>query len=359
MRNHLPLMLSGIALAVPLAAGPMYTVIDLGSLGGGSAAFALNSSGLAAGRSLTPQHDVRGVQLGAGAPPADLWAGQANGINDAGTVAGTAYHNGQRQAVIWSGGAVTQLGTLGGAGSEALAVNSAGTVVGLAATPSGQGRAFRWSQGNMSDLGTLPGGVWSAAYAVNDAGAAAGTAMTSGGFFRAVMWTPEMMLLELGTLGGLNSYAHGINSSGQVVGHSTAADGWMRAFLYSGGAMRELGTLGGGNSYAYGINGAGWVVGYSWLASGSGPRAFLWSGGEMADLNTRLPAGSGWLLTEAYAINNFGQIAGAGLLGGELRAFRLDPVSLPHSGNPEPATLVLIGGGLAALGLLRRGPAGR
>ena len=46
----------------------------------------------------------------------------------------------------------------------------------------------------------------------------------------------------------------------------------------------------------------------------------------MKDLNTLIPANSGWVLTEARAINSSGQIVGNGIKDGEQRAFLLKPV---------------------------------
>ena len=45
----------------------------------------------------------------------------------------------------------------------------------------------------------------------------------------------------------------------------------------------------------------------------------------MVDLNALLPAGSGWVLSEARAINAKGQIAGNGTLHGRPHAFLLTP----------------------------------
>jgi hypothetical protein len=43
----------------------------------------------------------------------------------------------------------------------------------------------------------------------------------------------------------------------------------------------------------------------------------------MKDLNKLIPAGSGWMLQEAYGINNAGQIVGTGMHNGQEHAFLL------------------------------------
>ena len=55
------------------------------------------------------------------------------------------------------------------------------------------------------------------------------------------------------------------------------------------------------------------------------PRAFLWRNGEMTDLNTLIPAGTGWILESAAGISDGGQIVGYGTLSGKRRAFLLTP----------------------------------
>ena len=108
--------------------------------------------------------------------------------------------------------------------------------------------------------------------------------------------------------------------------------------------MTDLGTfLAGGTSYAYGVNNLGQVVG------SSGHPGFLWQDGVMADLNDLIPAGSGWDIRVARAINDSGQIAGWGDLdlgqGSRNHAFLMTPI-------PEPGTVIGLGAGL--LLLLRR-----
>jgi probable HAF family extracellular repeat protein len=131
---------------------------------------------------------------------------------------------------------------------------------------------------------------------------------------------------------GNYSAAFAINDTEQVVGRSDGANGY-HAVFWSHGTMTDLGALPGlaNRSAAEDINNLGVVVGYS---GEHDTHAFVWDSiSGMNDLNHLLDeSGSGWLLTTANAINNHGQIVGAGYLDGHLRGFVLTPV-------PEPATL--------------------
>jgi probable HAF family extracellular repeat protein len=55
--------------------------------------------------------------------------------------------------------------------------------------------------------------------------------------------------------------------------------------------------------------------------------AFIYSGGALRDLNTLIPAGSGFVLTEAIGINGTGQIVcnGSNPTNGQTHAFLLNP----------------------------------
>ncbi len=56
----------------------------------------------------------------------------------------------------------------------------------------------------------------------------------------------------------------------------------------------------------------------------------------MIDLNDLIPSNSGWMLADAKAINDSGQIVGYGFdINGEQHAFLLTPI-------PEPSTLALL-----------------
>ena len=82
---------------------------------------------------------------------------------------------------------MTDLGTLGGTFSFAVAINDLGQVVGSSTTTTGEIHAFRWQAGVMTDLGTL-GGTSSEAHAINGRGRIVGHSETAAGVTHAVLW---------------------------------------------------------------------------------------------------------------------------------------------------------------------------
>src|SRR6476659_11030881 len=90
------------------------------------------------------------------------------------------------------------LGTLHAGSARVHGVNESGQAVGASGHPHGADtHAFFWQkQGGIRDLGTLPGGDYSAAYAINDSGLVVGTSNTST-TIHAFSWTRTQGLSDL------------------------------------------------------------------------------------------------------------------------------------------------------------------
>ena len=163
------------------------TVIDLGTIGGGSwsAAYGINDSGQAAGYGMMSGGSFRGF--------------------------------------VWTPGqGYVVLGTLGGANSYAMAISNTGFIAGSSQSTSGYSHAFLSNGSSLQDLGTL-GGVASYGYALNNLGNVVGSSWTAGNagtdgflFENSVMWDINALLID--APGWQVTALYGINDSNQVVG---------------------------------------------------------------------------------------------------------------------------------------------
>jgi probable HAF family extracellular repeat protein len=263
-------------------------VLDRGSLGTQMLPLRMNESGWIAGswnccggeRGFFYDGVLRDLTNPLGGP--SYGRSGARGINDAGAVVGYSslvdpappahhaflYHNG----VATNLHLTTSLQTLFES-STAADINNSYQIVGTVGPSSGGDYPFILSGG----VATLIGAGQGWASAISNAGDVTGAVQHAAGQPRRAFLYSAGMLTDLGTLGGSQSQGLGINDAAQVVGYSETASG-LRAFLYQHGTMIDLTSrIPGGSgwtlTYAYGINSSGWIVGEG-ILNGS-TRAFL------------------------------------------------------------------------------------
>lgn len=202
---------------------------------------------------------------------------------------------GRKVVMVGKSGVEQEVDTLGGAHAYGFGANNWGQGVGASQTTSGTMHAFAVVNGETKDLGGGMGG-WSVALAINQAGIVAGSALG-----------PDMK--EKPVVGELGSGNKG--SSNKDV------------FRLNG-----LPTLGGGAGRVQAVSNGGLFAGWS-LDSQSESHAVIWDAeGKLIDLNTFIPADSGWVLREAKAIVNERDVIGEGLFHGVPTPFVLHLITL-------------------------------
>ena len=342
-----------------VAASPQFSVLDLGAfLVGDSYATGVNDLGEVTGYG---QFETGGPVHGflfsgdmmhdLGSVGDSLSFGSA--INNHGQVVGNYEPTGfiGDLPFLASIGNFTPFGTLDGIRGEATGINDAGAAVGTSYLPDGgPSRAVLYHGGNVIDLGSLGGRPTDASIgtAINNSGQITGysSTLTNTG---AAFLTVGGVMTELGSLGGVFSIGADVNEAGVVAGLSTLPNSsYYHATRFTGGNALDLGTLGGTISVASSINGGGQIIGRSRLPGRDDPVGFVWEDGVMYNLNDLIPADSGIVGIDLEGvgpngINEAGQIAAFGIIDGEYHALLLTPVAVPE---PGAATL------LAALGVI-------
>jgi len=248
--------------------------------------------------------------------PGDARGTVAQGFNSAGEVVGYLTRGGARRAFVLSGGALTEVGTLGGDDSAATVVNDAGLVAGESTVSDGSHHAFVY-RGAIRDIGSL-GGDETLPFALGPTGLVTGQSQLLAPVFtaHAFVWNPAGgAMADLGTLGGRYSRGQTIDSKGFVAGFSTLvpSDEKVHAFASDGLTMVDLGSSPGLPwSAVTGRNTAGTMVGNIYdvptpSATVFEIHAFVYARGAMLDLN-RLAHGSPAVLRTALGIDDAGRI---------------------------------------------------
>jgi probable HAF family extracellular repeat protein len=250
-----------------------YNVVDLGTLSGNSVskAYALDNAGEAAGTSSGPTAAI---------------------------------------AVMFRGGKTTSISTLGSDVSVATAMSGSAEITGyniFYSSPTSEFQAFLYSNGSMTNINSVslfPAGT--AAWGVNNSGQVVGTGYLSSSNSHAFLYSGGKMV-DLGPRGAYQASAVAINNAGQIVGSYYLASGKAGEFFYSNGKMTTLPVPAGSSAVsAFAINDNGEIAGAIYPNTGAPAHAASYSNGVWTDLG----AMSGALASTAKAMNISGQVVG-------------------------------------------------
>ena len=262
----------------------------------------------------------------------NLGFGTAYDINNLGQVVGYLSSDSGKRAYLYSDGEIQELGTFSETYNDvsstvdnnvAYAINDLGQITGYGypsfdSDPDNY-RAFVYENNQIKNLGVVPGQGSSLAIGLNNSGQIVGPSraprLSLGTSDYAFIYDDNQIShiesIPVSRVGTVN--ARDINDSGEVVGYfSDNINGspYARAFVVTGGQYQELGTLPGQRfSQAYSINNLGQVVGSSYgrrVGNTFYESAFLYSDAVMEDLGVLL----GGTESKAYDINNLGQVVG-------------------------------------------------
>ena len=335
-----------------------YTLIDLGTLEGGtvSEAIAINNLNQVVGWSNlgSVQQDNRRVDKSSfrhgfvwdDGRLCDLNAEDGinirlpRGINDAGTVVGNLFPLGSASRSFCVSADGNRIEALPGV-HRAEAINGHGCIAGSCIDATDTMRTVlicpesgRETSSALRSMRLEVGMGGGTVRALNNRNEAVGFAMqgrlADQEVKQAILWGADGLgcALFLGEAAVTPSVATGINDRGQVVGYrdtlrQTQSETRLAFLRTAPGVTVNLPALPGAKqSEALGVNDATQVVGVS------GNRAFVWSAATgVADLNALVPADTGWTLTRANAINAGGAIVGQGLFRGQRRAFLALPAT--------------------------------
>lgn len=230
--------------------GSMSNLGLLSGASGQSAANAINDAGQIAGSSSTSGGTSHAFLWQSGSmtdlgsfPNGFVDQSVGSGINSLGEVVGWSGGTDAYHSFSWKNGILTQVvvPALAGYGDQAIAVNSAGQIVGIRYVSVGNigvgFRAYLWQSGLTSDLGALTTNSVDEATSINNSGQVVGFDNV-GANYRAFLWDSQNGIQDLNSLvadtgGMILQFAQDINDLGQIVGSGIYADGATHAFLLS------------------------------------------------------------------------------------------------------------------------------
>ena len=249
----------------------------------------------------------------------------ATSINNHGQIVGRSHivinpFNQFDRAFLWQNGQMTELGDLPGFSNTpnfATSINNNGQIVGCIGTCGDGARGFLWANGVMTEpwANQVPFNRIFGPVHISDTGQVVGVGeyfISTGREVVPISWKDGAVstAFENGFCPGkCFAFLRAVNNLGHVVGEAVNIGGsglTNKATLWRDGIATNVGLLPGSTaSTATDINDGGEVVGNS-VVNGAMPRAFAWKDGTIRDLGT-LGGGT----STAVAINENGLIVGS------------------------------------------------
>lgn len=332
-----------------------------------SRAYGINDNGIVCGKSYSTDIDDIAItwsfKTGSNELPSIHPNSESSAwdINNRGQISGFSRSaDGAKHGIRWEKNhSPTDLGTLAnphttiaGRESEGYGISSSGIVLGYAQMPNIDGtlspfHATVFDDTTTNDLGTLNTSNpeyqygYSIAYNTNINGKSVGIAHNNELRFRpfihdSINGMTELPIDEAHADG--EWYAVAINTSGMISGHIIAHDGSTKPYYWPSSNSAPIpismpSTFPNGEIYA--MNNYGQMVGMMWQdSSNTQERAFIFDPlFGIRDLNTFLPANSGWTLSFARDINDTGQIVGGGIYEEKQLGFMLNSLNLYLPGD--------------------------
>lgn len=234
--------------------------------------------------------------------PSEFSLSESASINSRGEAAGTAStaDSSRRVAFVLRQGKV---GFLAGDQGRANGINEAGGTVGQAILPGSKTAGpVLWKNGSPIDLHICCAG---SARSINGHSVIVGDTYDHEGRYHAFVWDEAHGAHRLTVPGEEYSSALALSSRGDILVRATPGG----LYLFTGGKLQPI-DIARGTPRA--LNKDGIVVG-SFGPNPEAQHAFVWDKAHgLQDLNTLIPANSGWTLEVASSINDRGEIVGWG-----------------------------------------------
>ena len=204
---------------------------------------------------------------------------------------------------FYNGARFQNIGTLGGSGATAYALNDYGQVVGISDT----GSRASLTLSLRSPMRGRTGISASNPNTCPPSGSAAAVGRARDDVSHAFLWSPTKGMVDLGTFNGVNPTPVAINNAGQVIATSWTSENSRRGYFWSAidGTIDLAGTSG-PLALPNAINNLGQVVGTAWTGSNS-TYAFLWTKAEGL---VKIGGLGSYQIASATAINNKGHVVG-------------------------------------------------